>query len=131
MKKLIHNLRQKPAHVRRTIAFVTSITVTFLVGLILVSNIKSLSTKVPVENTENKTPSPLALMYGGMKDFFKSTGNELAEVSTIFKSLQTTTTDDAFSHRDTIATSSDGAIGVSTTNYDTDNSNIDTLTEQQ
>jgi hypothetical protein len=127
MKKLIHNLRQKPLHVRRMIAFVTSITLTALIGLILVSNLIAIGTNAQVETIEEKTPSPFALMYEHMKDFFKSTGNQMAEVSTIFSSLQSSTTVEEHSTKNTVATSSDGSIGVSTTSYNNSETDVDTL----
>lgn len=131
MKKLINNLRQKPPHVRRMIAFVTSIAVTGIVGLIWISNLIALSIKTPVETAETKTPSPFALMYGQIKDFVKSTGNQMAEVSSAFNFMQSSTTPEIYPAKDTVATSSDGTIGISTTNYDTDNSSVTSLTVEQ
>ncbi len=128
MKKLINNLRQKPPHVRRMVAFVTSIAITGLIGLIWVSNLIALGVNVPVETAEvEKTPSPIALMYGQLKDFVKSTGNQLSSVSSAFDFMQSSTTSDLSLAKNTITASADGAIGISTT----DNSNTNSLNEEQ
>lgn len=126
MKKIIHNLRQKPPHVLRMVAFVTSIFITSLVGIIWIANLISLNASQPVETAEvTNEPSPIALMYGQMKDFAKSFGNNLASVSTVFNKMKTATTSDDYTPKDTVATSTDGSIGVSTT----DNSSANSLTE--
>jgi hypothetical protein len=134
MKKIIHNLRQKPAHVRRMIAFVTSITFTALVGIIWISNLIALGVNASADTAvvEEKTPSPIALLYGQAKELLKSTGNQLAEVSSAFNFMQSTTTSRKLQPaKNTIATSTDGSIGISTTNNDPDTSNVNSLTEEQ
>ena len=128
MKKLIHNLRQKPPHVRRIIALSTSVVVTGILGIIWISNLVAVNAvPSPDTNNEDKTPSPFALMFDQMNDFFKSAGSDLAEVSSAFGFLEGTTT--VSDPRDVIATSTDGSVGVSATNYESDNSEINSTTQ--
>lgn len=129
MQKIINNLRQKPVHVRRTIAFITSIAITGVIGLVWVSSLLSINNSPSNDSTSTeKTPSPFALMIEQIKDFGHAAGNQLAEVSSAFNFLESTTT---ISGKNIVATSTDGTIGVSTVNHDSDNSNVNSLTEEQ
>ena len=133
MKKIIHNLRQKPAHIRRMIAFVTSITLTAIVGIIWISNLIALGVNAPADTAEvEKTPSPIALLYEQAKELLKSTGNQLAEVNSAFGFMQNgTISEEIITAKNTVATSSDGSIGISTTNNNPDSSDVNSLTEEQ
>jgi len=123
MKKLIHNLRQKPPHVRRMIAFVTSVAVVAIIGMVWISSLVAVGVSSENDTAEvAKTPSPIALMFNEIKSFFKSTGEDLASVSDSFSSLQ---------KNEVVATSTDGSIGVSTTDNNVDNNSVNSLTEEQ
>jgi len=124
MKKLIHNLRQKPPHVRRMVAFVTSVAVTAIIGIVWISSLVAVGVSSENDTVEvAKTPSPIALMFDEIKSFFKSTGEDFASVSDSFNSLQ--------NNDEIVATSTDGSIGVSTTDNNVDNNSVNSLTEEQ
>jgi hypothetical protein len=124
MKKLINNLRQKPPHVRRMVAFVTSVAVTAIIGIVWISSLVAVGVSSENDTAEvAKTPSPIALMFNEMKSFFKSTGEDFASVSDSFNSLQ--------NNDEIVATSTDGSIGVSTTDNNVDNNSVNSLTEEQ
>jgi hypothetical protein len=124
MKKLINNLRQKPPHVRRMVAFVTSVAVTAIIGIVWISSLVAVGVSSENDTAEvAKTPSPIALMFDEMKSFFKSTGEDFASVSDSFNSLQ--------NNDEIVATSTDGSIGVSTTDNNVDNNSVNSLTEEQ
>ena len=82
------------------------------------------------ENKIEKTPSPIALMYGQIKEFAKSTGNELASVSGIFNFMESGTTSGTFATNGTVTTSSDGAIGVGVRTNTAESVDIDSLLKE-
>lgn len=126
MKKLIHNLRQKPESFRRTVALVTSFSVTGLIAIVWVSGLVAVGISPQANPNTEKALSPFALMFNQAKELIQNTGNQLASVSEVFNPET-----DAHNRKPTVATSTYGVIGISTTNYDTDNNKVDSLTEEQ
>lgn len=105
------------------VAFVTSVAVTAIIGIVWISSLVAVGVSPENDTVEvAKTPSPIALMFDEIKSFFKSTGEDFASVSDSFSSLQ---------NNEVVATSTDGSIGVSTTDNNTDNINVNSLTEEQ
>ncbi len=103
----------------------TSIAVTAIIGIIWISSLVAVGvTSSPDTAQVEKTPSPLSLMFTEIKGFFNTTGSQLAQVGSSFNFAESgSTTSKA------VATSSDGSIGISTTDNNADNSNINSLTE--
>jgi len=105
------------------IAFVTSVAVVAIIGMVWISSLVAVGVSSENDTAEvAKTPSPIALMFNEIKSFFKSTGEDLASVSDSFSSLQ---------KNEVVATSTDGSIGVSTTDNNVDNNSVNSLTEEQ
>lgn len=118
MKKLINHLRNQPPHVKSMVAFVTSGVVTAFLGLIWISNLVVVGiNSTPEKTAVEKTPSPLALMYGNLKDFAKDTGNSLANVSSVFSFMESEVLEDKYQPKDIVTKSADGVIGISDKNY--------------
>jgi hypothetical protein len=94
MKKIINNLRQKPPHVRKMVAFGTSATVAGVIGIVWFSNLVVVGLDTSSEKAKNADngPSPISMLIDGAGKLFQSTGNELASVSSVFNFMQSTTT---------------------------------------
>ena len=116
MKKLINNLRQKPPHVRKMVAFGTSATVAGVIGIVWFSSLVAvgLSTSSEKAKKVDNSPSPISMLVDGAGKLFQSTGNELASVSSVFNFMQSSTTEpiDQTKAAGAIVPDESSAIGV-------------------
>lgn len=116
MKKIINNLRQKPPHVRKMVAFGTSATVAGVIGIVWFSNLVVIGLDTSSEKAKkaDNSPSPISMLIDGAGKLFQSTGNELASVSSVFNFLESTTTEqiDPSKSAGAIVPDESSAIGV-------------------
>lgn len=122
MSKLINHLRQKPAHVRRMVAFGTSFVITGFIGLIWVSSLFSGGLDVVASKNDdaNKGPSPISVLADQFAEMFRFAGSQLASVGSSFGFAQSSSTESEVKYADTtnknsvITVQGGGSIGVST-----------------
>lgn len=117
MNKVINNLREKPIHVRRMIAFATSVFVTGIIGIVWFSNLIAvgLNTQSETAKKSDATPSPLAMLFDQFKSISRGAGNQLASVSSVFGFMQSSTTEAeiyAAKAKTAIVSDESSAIGV-------------------
>lgn len=127
MKKIIEDIRQKPPHVRRMFAFGTSLGVTGIIAIVWFTSLIAQGlapSPVVKDQVVSQGPSPFSVMKDQFSDIVKMAGNQMANISTAFSFMQSSTTDSGIYDKksgissSTIKIDDNSSIGVSTTSVD-------------
>ena len=118
MKKLIHNLKQKPERVRQMIALVASLSITGVIALVWVM---ALIINGPAGVTRGQVadgaPSPLAVLKDNISTAIKVAGNGFASVGSSIKNDFVGTTSATTSADYVSSTTTDDGSGQAQFNY--------------
>lgn len=81
MKKIIHNLRKKPAHVREQIAIMSALGVTAIVSFFWLSNLGSKYSTDEAKSSFKESLSPFKVLGNSAKDALSRSKAELSSIS--------------------------------------------------